>query len=187
MTPTKHLFILLVTVCLLSCHWRTKDKQAENTIAQKDTAHLVNLLRSYEPATFKGKVVEQFYKNAGAFDWYRFPLVYPYSIGCIDVTGYGRIYSDLDRTDYDKGGGMQPLSDYFDQFIFDRNHLVGTRFKDPFSSDTIKYVEQYFIFSFHNGTSKEIIGKQNLVKKLKDIQFSGDTSFMTINDYGNRL
>ena len=188
MTLTRLTFISLISICLLSCNWHSKNKQAnENSIAQKDTTHLVNLLKSYEPNSFKGNVVEEFYKNRGAYDWWRFPLVFPYSIGCIDVTEYGTIYSDRDRKNYDEGGSRQPLTNYFDKFIFDKNYFVGTKFRDPFSRDTLKYFEQYIIFSFANGTSKEISGKESLYKKLKEIKFSGDTTFMTIKDYGKRL
>jgi hypothetical protein len=187
MILTKHTFILLASLCLLSANCRTKGKQAnKNSTVRTDTTPLVKFLKSYEPKSYKGRIPQQFYTNRGSFDWWRFPLIYPYSIGCIDVTEYGAIYSDEGRTNYE-GGSRYPLTSCFDKLILDKNYLVGTRFKDPFSNDTTNYSEQYYIFSFHDGTTKNVIGKQNLEKELRDIKFSGDTTFMKIKEYGNRL
>ena len=188
MTFIKFTIIVFASCCIISCNWRTKDKKADkNSIVQEDTSHLVNLLKTYEPKVYQGKVPKQFYTNGGAFDWWRFPLVYPYSIGCIDVTEYGNIYNDKDKTDFDAGGSIQPLTDHFDKFIFDKSYFVGSKFKPPFNKDQTPYFEEYFIFSFSNGTIKEVSGKQNLFKKLREIKFAGDTVFMTIKDFGNKL
>jgi hypothetical protein len=184
----KPLLIIFIPFIAVSCISKTKDKRTDAVSAlQKDTIHLLNTLKSYEPAIYKGTVPEQFYINRGAYDWWRFPLVYPYSIGCIDVTEYGCIYSDKGKTDYDAGGSIQPVTDYFDKFIFDKSYFVGCRCKGPFSNDTAKYFEQYFIFPFSNGVSKEISGKQDLIKKLEEIKFIGDTAFITIKDFENKL
>ncbi|HEX3168506.1 MAG TPA: hypothetical protein VHQ93_19695 [Chitinophagaceae bacterium] len=188
MTLTKYILLTVVFISTISCNWRTKHKKADNGIStNKDTTSLLNVIRSFEPKIYMGTVPKEFYTNRGAFDWWRFPLVYPYSIGCIDVIEYGTIYSDKDKTNYDEGGGVQPLTDYFNKFTFDKAYFVASKFKSPFDSDTVKIVDQYFIFSFSTGTSKEIKGIDNLRKKLKEIKFGGDTSFMTIKDYGNRL
>jgi hypothetical protein len=188
MTFTKLALIIFISFWFSSCNWRTKEKnEKKNSIVQKDTSHLVNLLKSYEPKVYHGKVPKQFYTNRGAFDWWRFPLVYPYSIGCIDVTEYGSIYNDKDKTDFDAGGSIQPLTDYFDKFTFDSLYFVASKFKDPFNKDQTPILEQYFIFSFSNGTIEEISGKQSLYKKLREIKFVSDTSFMTIRGFGNKL
>jgi len=188
MTLVKYIFLASVFFSTVACNWRTENKKADKkSIANKDTTKLLNTIKLYEPEIYKGKVPKEFYTNRGAFDWWRFPLVYPYSIGCIDVTEYGTIYSDKDKTNYDEGGSVQPISDYFDKFTFDKSYLIASKFKSPFDSDTVKIIDQYFIFSFSSGTSKEIKGIDNLRKKLKEIRFSGDTTFMTIKDYGKRL
>ena len=188
MTLIKYALLTIFLISSVSCNWREKNNKVKNTpVADKDTTNLLDLIRQYEPSIYKGTVPKAFYTNRGAFDWWRFPLVYPYSIGCIDVTEYGTIYSDKDKTNYDEGGSMQPLSDYFNKFMFDKSYFVATRVKSPFDSDTVKFVDEYFIFSFSNGTSEAVKGADNLRKKLKEIKFSGDTTFITIKDYGNRL
>lgn len=168
---------------MLSCHWREKTGSIEKS---KDTTHLINLVKSYEPKIYKGKVPQQFYDNRGSFDFWRYPLVYPYSIGCVDVRDYGSIYSDKEKTNYGEGGSIQPLTEYFDKFTFDKFYFVGSKCGGPFDGD-VKVVDQYFIFSFTNGTSKNIKGLDNLRKELKAIVFSGDSIFITIKEYGEKL
>ena len=183
MTLTKN--ILLLSICLsgLSCNWRAKNE--ENNLSKK--VHLIDLVKSYEPEKYAGKVPKEFYTNRGFYDWWRFPLVYPYSIGCVDVKDYGSLYSDEGKTDFNKGESIQPLTDYFDEFIFDGNYFVAKKCKTPFDSDTLKIIDQYFIFSFSNGVIKSISGKENLKTELKEKKFSGDITFITIREYADRL
>lgn len=64
---------------------------------------------------------------------------------------------------------------------------MGSKCRSPFDSDSVKLVEEYFIFFFVDGTGKNIKGRDNLKKELKRIKFSGDTAFMTIREYDERL
>jgi len=183
----RQLFFILSILILSSCHWSTKNKQTETTLSSQQP--LLQRLRSYEPTAYKGKVPDAFYTYEGQYDWWRFPLVYPYSIDCIDVTDYGAIANDSGKTkeSFEAGGGILYLTDYFDKFIFDKNMLVGNRIRTPFDKDTSKLVEQYFIFSFSTRTSENIEGRQNLTKKLQQLHFNGDTGFITIDEYANKL
>lgn len=186
-----HPIIVLISILfLLSCNWRDKYNRItkkHTTTSQADTSHWLPLLKSYEPKAYKGKVPNDFYSYYGIYDFWRYPLVYPYSIVCIDVTDYGSIVSDKDKTDFRAGGGIEPLTGYFDRFILDRNIFVGSRCKYPFDKDTISYVERYFILSFSDGRQTDVAGKKNLVKKLKELNFTGDTTFLTIRDYSAGL
>src|SRR5215831_12698124 len=147
MILVRYILLAYLSFSIVSCNWRTKSKKADKSIAtKKDTSNFLKVLRSYEHKTFKGVVPEEFYTYYGAWDWWRFPLVYPYSIGCIDVTEYGKVYSDKGKTNLAAGGSVIPLTDYFDKFTFDKSYFVATKFKDPFDSDTVKIVDQYFIF-----------------------------------------
>ncbi|MDB5282020.1 MAG: hypothetical protein JWO06_1095 [Bacteroidota bacterium] len=179
--------ILLFALCLTlsSCpfHWR-KHSPAQTKI---ESHHFIDTLKTYEPLIYKGKVPDDFYTYYGFRDWWRFPLVYPYTITCIDVLDYGTIVSDKDKTDITAGGGSQSLSTYFDEFIFDKNVFVGAKSKSPFDADTVNYTEQYFIFKFADGKSTDIAGSNNLKSKLKAIHFAGDTSFTSIRKYGDRF
>lgn len=145
---TENIFLLASACCLtLSCHWNDMRKQtSQGNATTKDTAHLIGLVKSYEPKLYKGKAPAPFYDNRGAFDFWRYPLAYPCSIRCIDVKDYGNIYSD-----------------------------------------TTKLVDEYFIFSFANGTSQSNKGLTGPGKRLKEIKYIGDTSFMSIKEYDQKL
>ncbi|PZR13166.1 MAG: hypothetical protein DI539_19440 [Flavobacterium psychrophilum] len=185
----KTLLIVLVSFFVFSCNWLPKDdKKADGVLTKKNAPiHLLDTLKSYEPSIYKGTVPKAFYTHRGIYDWWRFPLVYPYAILCIDVTEYGSICNDKSKTDYDAGGGAEVVSPEFDKFIFDRSYFIGSKFKTPFDKDQTPYFEQYFIFSFSKGSIKEVSGKGNLYKLLKEMKFSGDTAFMTINEFGEQL
>ena len=188
MTVVNYFLLAFLSSLVVSCSLEPKGNVADSSlIEKKDTTDLLGVVKSYEPKIYKGKVPKAFYNNRGSYDWWRFPLVYPYSIGCIDVRDYGRIFSDKDRTDYDEGGSITPLTSVFDKFIFDKYYFVASKCKTPFERDAVKVVDQYFVFSFRNGSSKEIKGIDSLWKILKQIKFSGDTTFMTIREYEDRL
>jgi hypothetical protein len=184
----KYLWYLVICLLALSCHWKEKSNSVNTSQGKTgDTTHLIYLVKSYEPKIYQGKVPQQYYDNRGAFDFWRYPLVYPYSIGCIDVRDYGNLYSDKDKTNYDEGGSIQPLTDYFDKFTFDKSYFVASKCKSPFDNDTVEVIDQYFLFSFVTGTSKNIKGWDNLIKELKNIKFRGDTTFMTIREFDEKL
>jgi hypothetical protein len=184
------IIILIPILFLLSCNWRAKYRQLTKepaTTSRKDTPNWISILKSYEPKAYKGKVPKDFYYYDGFRDWWRFPLVYPYSIGCIDTKDYGYITSDKDKTDFRAGGGVTPLTDIFDKFTLDRNVFIGNRCNDGFGQDTTHYSESYFIFSFADGKQSTVAGRKNLARKLKELHFSGDTAFMTITQYSDRV
>jgi hypothetical protein len=185
----KPLLIVFISFFAFSCNWLTKDdKKADAVITEKKAPiDLLDTLKSYEPAIYKGTVPKAFYTHRGIYDWWRFPLVYPYAINCVDETVYGGICSEKGKTDFDAGGGVQLLTPYFDKFIFDRSYFVGSKCKTDFDKDQTPYFEQYFIFSFSKGSIKKVSGKDSLYKQLKEMKFSGDTTFMTIREFAEKL
>ncbi|RTQ46243.1 hypothetical protein EJV47_22195 [Hymenobacter gummosus] len=145
------------------------------------------LVKSYEPPAYKGKVPQPYYTDRGAFDYWRYPLVYPYAIHCVDTNDYGSVCSEKGKVNYDEGGNYQLLTAYFDKFTFDAHHLVARRCKTPFDSDTADVANHYFIFSFADGKSKDVRGLDSLRQELKHLGFRGDTALMTIRQYEDRL
>lgn len=174
-------FIFITFVFLFSCNYQENNSQWKNV--SKDTSRFIPLLKSYEPKQYKGKIPSGFYTYHGFRDWWRFPLVYPYSICCINEIRYGNITSDKGKVNFEAGSTGPVLTDYFDEFIFDKNIFVGKKIK----KDTNKYDEEYFMFQFSNGTNTKILGRRSLNKKLKKMRFAGDTSFITIREYSKRL
>ena len=185
---TKRLCLIASILLTLSCNFKSNNKKEieSNQSVEKKTRYL-DSLKIYEPKKYKGQVPKDFYTYFGAFDWYRYPLVYPYSICCVDVTDYGNIFSDEGVNDLENASGHIPLAFDFDKFIFNDKYFIGKKSKGFNSNDTTKFEKEYFIFSFQNGSKKEIKDKVILKEKMKEIGFNRDTVFMTINEYGRKL
>ena len=149
-----------------------------------DTTDYVRALKLYEPEKYKGKVPEQYYTYYGARDWWRFPLVYPYSILCIDVLDKGSIVSDSGKTDFEKGGGENIISPSFDKFTFDANYLAGNILPDHQNTGND---EQFFLFNFADGKKLNFTNAAVLQKKLDEVRFTGSRKFITIREYNDRF
>jgi hypothetical protein len=179
----QHLLFLAFCVLATACF---RDNDAKRT-DRRDTAAFSRLVRSYEPQAYKGKVPPAYYDDRGAFDYWRYPLVYPYAINCIDTNDYGSICSEQDKTSYDEDSHVQVLTDNFDRFTFDGRYLAGRRCKTPFDDAAVDLTEQYFIFSFADGKSQDFKGLDRLKQELTRRGFRGDTALMTIRQYDERL
>jgi hypothetical protein len=99
----------------------------------------------------------------------------------------GSLVTDLGVTDFRSSGTLNTVTENFDSFIFDRKSFIGHWIPDPFGPDTVKISNRYIIFSFATGEQSQITGKDNLHKKLQELLFTGDTSFITIRQYKEHL
>jgi hypothetical protein len=115
----------------------------ENKPAKRDTSRQVRLLMTYEQAKYKGKIPWNYYHYFGFRDWWRFPLVYPYSIHCIDMLDRGWIENEADKKsdeDFVKGGSAQIFYPKFTEFIFDEKYFVGELENPPLSENVQKVI-----------------------------------------------
>jgi len=147
-----------------------------------DTTDYVKVLRMYEPAKYKGKVPEQYYTNYGFRDWWRFPLVYPYSVYCKGIPDKGAIVNDSSKTNYEEGYSVSYITPLFDIFIFDENYLAGKIVQDNIKQEIS---EQYFIFDFRTGRQERVNGKDSFYKKLNEINFNGSRKFIRVSEYSS--
>jgi hypothetical protein len=155
-----------------------------NIETNKDTTDYVRVLKQYEPKKFKGKVPGGFYTEYGFYDWWRFPLVYPYSIYCIDVLDRGQVANDSGKTDFEQGGSVKTISNYFDRFTFDANYFIGMSASTPGSNES---AGDYFIINFQSGKTEKISDRETLIKKFDEIDFSGDREFISIRKFSERF
>jgi hypothetical protein len=112
--------------------------------ARRDTSRQVRLLMSYEQARYKGKIPRNYYHYFGFRDWWRFPLVYPYAINCVDVLDRGCIANEEDKKkdeDFPKGGGVNCIFFDFTEFIFDNKYFIGKLEKPPLYESVERIVE----------------------------------------------
>ena len=149
-----------------------------------DTSNYVRVLKTYEPIKYKGRVPEQYYSNYGSGDWWRFPLVYPYSIYCIDIRYKGAIVNDSGKTNFENNSPAGYITPFFDSFIFNENYLIGKIVSD---SGKAEIPGQFFIFDFRSGKSETISSPEALDKKLNGINFSGSRKFISVNEYSDRF
>lgn len=169
-----HLFCLFF---LLSCNWKIEP----TVVLESKNNDYVDSLKKIEPIEYKGKVSEKYYTYPGVFDWWRYPLVYPYAIQCIESNNKGHLVNDL-NVNYKKGGGRKVTMGEFDKFIFDKNYFIGQNVKANNES-----IEEYFVFKFSDASIKKIQGTKNLKKQLKKVKFTKEIKFISIKEYGSLI
>ncbi len=150
------------------------------TDMNRDTTDYVRILKQYEPHKYKGKVPEYFYTEYGYYDWWRFPLVYPYAIYCIDVLDRGQVANDSGKTDFSNGSSVNAVSQYFEKFMFDADYFVGEGPGDPGS---VEKAGGFFIINFQNGKTENIENRVALMKRLDELGFMGERDFITVRKY----
>jgi hypothetical protein len=144
------------------------------------------LLQSFEADSLKAMVPDKFYTNFGFRDYYRYPLVYPYALECVDDTEFG--YLIIDNTDSiipniqkDEINSHLGTLLHISRFSFDQNYLV-------YISDTLEFPEymgngKYTLFTFSDQSTDVLYDEEELNKKLDEIAFKGSRDFITISEY----
>jgi len=155
-----------------------------NTENNRDTTDYIRILKQYESKQYKDKIPDAFYTDYGYYDWWRFPLVYPYSIYCIDVLDRGQVANDSGKTSFENGGLANTISDYFDKFTFDANYFIGITAAAPGSNDR---AGEYFMISFQSGKTEKFKDRDALIKKLDEIGFNGSREFISVRNYSGRF
>jgi hypothetical protein len=133
----------------------------------------VQLLKSYVPKETLESIDPEFYTYFGFRDWWRFPLVYPYSIHAVDSLDDGYLVDERPVTDYesDSTNDAVDLFDGIQTFTFDKNYLLADREKD------------FILFEFKTGKQSSFKTKQELINEAKRLQYAGDFKFMTLQEY----
>lgn len=148
-----------------------------------DTTDYVRIVKSYEPLKYRGKVIDDYYTFYGFRDWWRFPVVYPYSLTCIDILDRGAIVNDSATTDFQKGGTTQFVTPYFTGFVFNSRYMAAQMTED----DKLNNHAEYFIFEFETGKTEFVVEKTTLIKKLAILGFGENPPFITIRSYSQRF
>jgi hypothetical protein len=132
---------------------------------------LVARLQSYTP----GKENPEFYTDMGYRDWWRFPLVYPYSIHAIDTPETGYLVDERDITDYRSPNMDRDLRnigiDGITGLTFDKNYLL------------VKTQTGYQLFDFNSGKSDAYSSEAQIFASAKVVNFTGEYHFMTLEEY----
>lgn len=141
----------------------------------------IEILRSFVPDSLQNKVPPTFFTYFGFRDSYRLPITYPYSINCVDDIEYGQLSDERNAVDLTKNhDGVNQLQVYgITEFSFDKNLLVA-KLSDEFEPTKDR---GYIIFHFGNQKTEEFKSKSELMKRARQLGFSGQDKMMTLKEY----
>lgn len=152
------------------------------TISESHPNPQVELLKSYAPEETLPTINPNYYTYFGFRDWWRFPLVYPYSIHTIDTVNYGRLYDESKLTNYDDINNQELT----DMDIDDITHLALDRRYLLLRTETeIREVLEvkYILFEFSTAEKTVFDSEAALFEAAKALDFEGDLQLVTLNDY----
>lgn len=176
---------LLLTLAMLSCAciccpWF--DPRAL-LISDDHPNPQVERLKSYVPAETLPTVNPDYFTYFGFRDWWRWPLVYPYSLHAVDTLDSGALMDERAVTDYDdiNNQDLGSLNLYgITHLIFDRRTLLLRREWED-TTDVI-HVE-YILFDFSTAEETVFDSEAALFEAAKAANFEGDLVWMTLREY----
>ncbi|TAJ12391.1 hypothetical protein DMA11_13110 [Marinilabiliaceae bacterium JC017] len=138
----------------------------------------IKRLKEYAPNNFKGKEPKSFYTYFGFRDWYRFPLVYPYSLNCIDEINKGYLCDEREVTNLQTDGKKTNQLNIGDisEIAFDKNMLLAKR---GFENQP----KSYLIFFFDNQRIENFKTMQEVMNRAHELDYSGPEQFITLKEY----
>lgn len=141
----------------------------------------IKLIKSYIPDSTLEQIPNKYFSYFGFRDWWRYPLVYPYSIRCIDRIDYGYLCNEKNAIDIaNSSEGVKQLNiDNIRKFTFDKRFMFGIIQKR--SSEQI----QYFKFNFENENQEFYSSEKELKNAMNEANFDGDTTMMSLVKYNS--
>lgn len=141
----------------------------------------VKYLQSFEADSVRGKVDTSFYTYLGFRDWWRLPLMYPYSIHCVDVPNYGELVSEKEVADVTTGNDSKRRSlgvNRITHLSFDKKLLL-LKVHDT--------TAPYVLFDLADQNQEIFRSEVELLKKADLKGFSGPKKLEGIQEYMARF
>jgi hypothetical protein len=137
----------------------------------------VDRLKSYIDPSVRDKVEDKFFTEKGFRDWWRFPLVYPYSITCIDTLEDGSL--GLDGHLPSGWTEIDPVSE-ITHLTFDGKYLLVRAIArtEPAPDPDTGYV--YCLFEFRTGKREQFKTREELFAAAKKRGFTGELVLITV-------
>ncbi|MEI7834668.1 MAG: hypothetical protein WCJ56_15895 [bacterium] len=130
-------------------------------------------LKAITPAALLEQAPPDFYTYQGFRDWWRIPLIYPYSLHAIDSLESSAYISRY------KGGAIEnpnvseeTLNYDITRYNFDGNWLIYQLDKG----------DGWGIFNFTDGTSQSFSSEEELFTRAKEIGYAGELHLHTIDE-----
>jgi hypothetical protein len=133
----------------------------------------VQLLKSYTSNENIEKLNPEFYTYFGFRDWWRAPLVYPYSIHAIDGLEEGFLVDETGITNYitDPINDAENVFYGIQEFTFDEKYFLANRGND------------FVLFEFGTDTFLTFETEKALIDEAQKIGFEGEFNFMSLQEY----
>lgn len=130
----------------------------------------IKYLKLSEPKEYQGKVPSQFYNYLGFRDYYRLPLVYPFSLHCTDVLDNAILFNEADVIKFDANDNGERELDIKNiiEFAFDKNLLLA---KQSYNSK-LKEKDIYIIYRFSSGKTEEFKTFNEMSASAKTLGYS---------------
>jgi hypothetical protein len=166
--------LLTVTaLILISCAGLGRSREEQEAAAKRRAEHIAKL-KSYVPADVLETVDPEFYTYSGFRDWWRIPLVYPYSIRCIDTFDTGRLCRHNGKTRISEARGEEPQGlESLVAFNFDGQFLVGHTDREAEDPRTGARVFRWVLFEFATGQIDSFPSKEDLEAAARERGYSG--------------
>jgi hypothetical protein len=152
----------------------------DSILESKSVTYLISL----EPDSMKGKVPSQFYSYLGFRDYYRLPLVWPYSLHCTDSLGDATLYDETNVQQFDVNDNGERSCDIHGimEFEFTKDHLIGRKV----------WIEQkpmalYFAYDLRTRTEKEFKTYRELMSFASAHGFDANTELKSCRVYYNEF
>jgi hypothetical protein len=141
----------------------------------------IRSLKKMEPREAKGKVPSKFYHYLGFRDYYRLPLVYPYSIHCMESPSKGDLYNERNVLKFDENDNGEEDCRLYNivEFAFNSKMLlVCTETEDK----KVKK-EKFALYDFETGKKMEFEKKEEMLNEAKKLGYAEKPEFYTPENY----
>jgi hypothetical protein len=138
-------------------------------------------LKQMEPADMRGKVSSAFYRYLGFRDYYRLPLVYPYSIHCIETAAKGDLYNEKNVRKFDENDNGEEDCGLYNivEFAFNSKMLLA---RTEVEEKNVKK-EKFVLYDFETGKKMEFTSKDEILNVAKKLGYTGTPDFHTPEKY----
>jgi hypothetical protein len=124
----------------------------------------------------------QYYTYFGFRDWWRFPLVYPYSIHTIDMVDLGWLYDESKVTDFVDGidasenMGIEGIT----HLALDKDYLLmRVETSDNMRNKQVRFI----IFNFNTRVKLVFDSESEMFERAKELNFKSKLELMTLREY----
>jgi len=174
--------VMVLAACLPGCKEQRMRAQREEYARQ---AHIAKL-KSWVPAEYAGKVDPDFFTYPGFRDWFRFPLVYPYSINMVDDLQDGALVKVGPNKRIASGGAWGAILGRLSHIAFNDRYMVG-RVNSGEKWGTPKPEDIHWVlFEFASGESKTFPTEEEALAAAREVGFDSDTVLLSVEEQYNR-